>query len=102
MFFHLWLDRVALRPPPRMVSAEGDELLLGKTVFDILDAGALAAALAAHPALDFQDDGSYMWFEDVENATASRPPSPRSGLMISSQRWPPEAGITRRGLGTVV
>ncbi len=102
ILFHLWLDRVALRPPPRMVSAEGDDLLLGKTVFDILDASALAAALAAHPALDLQEDGSFMWFEDVDSAKASRPPSPRSGLVISSQRWPPEGEITRRGLGTVV
>jgi hypothetical protein len=59
-----------------MVSAEGDELLLGKTLLDIRDATVLAAALAAHPALDRQDDGSYVWFEETGNA--------------------------RRGLGTIV
>jgi hypothetical protein len=99
--FHLWLDRVALRPLPTMVSAEGDALLFGKTVFDILDAEALAAALAAHPALDRQDDGSYLWFEEVDDASTAKPPARRSGLTITSQRWPPAGGITRRGLGTI-
>jgi SEC-C motif-containing protein len=98
--FHFWLDQVALRPLPTMVSAEGDELSFGKTVFDVLDAGALAAALASHPALDLQDDGSYVWFEDLDSAP--KPPVRSSGVMISSQRWPPEDGPMRRGLGTVI
>ena len=79
--FHRWLDRVALRPPPTMVSAEGDELLLGKSVFDVVDARALEAALAAHPALERQEDGRYLWFEDVGRAGPSK--------------------RTRRGLGTI-
>jgi hypothetical protein len=100
--FHLWLDRVGLRPLPKLVTAEGDEVLLAKTAFDILDGAALSAALAAHPALERQDDGGYTWFEEVERAPAPRAAVRFSGLMVSSQRWPPEGDTTRRGLGTIV
>lgn len=100
--FHLWLDRVALRPLPKVVTAEGDEVLLAKTAFDILDGAALSAALAAHAALERQDDGSYTWFEEVERAPTPRWAVRSSGRMVTSQRWPPEGDTTRRGLGTVV
>lgn len=100
--FHLWLDRVALRPLPKVFTAEGDEVLLTKTAFDILDGEALSAALAAHPALERHDDGGYTWFEEVERAPTPRPAVRSSGLMVSSQRWPPEGDTTRRGLGTIV
>jgi hypothetical protein len=98
--FHFWLDQVALRPLPQMRSAEGDDLVFGKTIFEVLDAGALTVALASHPALDRQGDGSYVWFEEM--AQAAKPPGRRSGVTISSQRWPSEGGITRRALGTIL
>jgi hypothetical protein len=61
LFHHLWLDLVALRPRPVFVTAEGDPVLLAKVVFDVRDREALRTALAAHPELDEQDDGSYAW-----------------------------------------
>lgn len=75
--FHLWLDRVALRPPPKIFTAEGDEVLLAKTAFDILDGQALSAALAAHPALERHDDGGYTWFEAPERALERAQARPR-------------------------
>ncbi|HYU16039.1 MAG TPA: SEC-C domain-containing protein [Candidatus Acidoferrum sp.] len=65
LFHHLWLDHVALRPLPSLVTAEGDQLLLARVVFDVIDREALGAALAGRPDLERQDDGSYVWLEDT-------------------------------------
>jgi hypothetical protein len=43
------------------VTAEGDEVVLCRAVFDVRDRAALEAALANHPELERQDDGSYAW-----------------------------------------
>jgi SEC-C motif-containing protein len=64
LFHHLWLDHVALRPLPTFLTAEGDQLLIARVVFDIIDRKALDAVLAARPDLESQDDGSYVWLED--------------------------------------
>jgi hypothetical protein len=62
MVFHdLWLELVARRPLPTSVTAEGDEVVLCRAVFDVRDRAALEAALANHPELERQDDGSYAW-----------------------------------------
>jgi hypothetical protein len=63
VFYLFWLDHVALRPLPKMITPEGDEMAFGKATFDVQDAGALSAALANHPDLHRQDDGSYVWHE---------------------------------------
>jgi len=65
-FFVFWLEHVALRPPPAILSAEGDELVLARVVFDVQDPASLEAALASHPDLERDDeDGSYAWTEDT-------------------------------------
>ncbi len=100
LFHHLWLDHVALRPMPRVVTGEGDEVVLARVVFDVKDQGAVAAALAHHPDLRQQDDGSSVWLE-AEQA-ADRPPARRAakGIQVTSMRF--EAGeAPRRSLGTV-
>ena len=80
MVFHdLWLELVAQRSPPNLVTAEGNEVVLCRAVFDVHDRAALEAALASHPELEREDDGSYAWL--AENAD--------------------EAGF-RRGFGTFV
>lgn len=61
VFHHLWLDLVALRPLPVLVTAEGDPVLLARAVFDVNDREALRAALASHPELDEEDEGRYAW-----------------------------------------
>lgn len=67
VYHHAWLDRVALRPPPRLRTTEGDDLVIARVIFDVRDRDALVAALAAHPALERQDDGSYAWHEEHED-----------------------------------
>jgi hypothetical protein len=65
MVFHdLWLELVVLRPPPALVTAEGDEVVLCRAVFDVHDRAALMAALAKHSELERQDDGSYAWLAE--------------------------------------
>jgi len=65
LFYLLWLQHVALRPAPRMVTSEGDAIVLSRVVFDVKDHAAVAAALAARPDLEPQRDGSYLWLQDT-------------------------------------
>jgi hypothetical protein len=62
-FFLWWLEHAVLPSRPEIRTAEGDELVFAKVVFDVRDPEALGRALAGHPDLDGQDDGSYAWFE---------------------------------------
>lgn len=63
-FFAWWVAQVvvALRPP-QLRTAEGDELVFARAVFDVRDRAALERALAGHPDLDQQDNGTYAWLE---------------------------------------
>jgi len=101
LFHHLWLDHVALRPLPRMVTAEGDEVVLARVVFDVKDQGAVAAALDRYPDLRHQDDGSYVWLEPEQ--AADRRPATRAakGIQVTSMRFG-GGEEPRRSLGTVV
>ncbi len=63
-FYYLWLEHVVLRPMPRMVTAEGDDVVLARVVFDVRDGEAVAAALAGRPDLEPGDDGSYLWLRE--------------------------------------
>jgi hypothetical protein len=63
VFYLLWLQHVALRPLPRMVTAEGDDIVLARVVFDIKDREVVAATLAIRHDLERQRDGSYLWLE---------------------------------------
>lgn len=62
-FNHFWLEHVALRPPLRVVTAEGDDIVLARAIFDVRDGAALAGALAAHPELTDEGQGVYAWTE---------------------------------------
>jgi hypothetical protein len=62
-FFLWWIEHAVLPSRPKIRTAEGDELVFAKVVFDVRDPEALWRALTAHPDLDRQDDGSYAWFE---------------------------------------
>jgi hypothetical protein len=67
VFHHLWLDHVALRAMPTVVTPEGDLLAPTKAVFDIADRAKVSAALEDHPALERQDDGSFTWLQPTES-----------------------------------
>jgi hypothetical protein len=64
VFYLLWVQHVALRPAPRMVTPEGDDIVLSRVVFDVKDREVVAAALALRHDLERQRDGSYLWLED--------------------------------------
>jgi hypothetical protein len=102
VYHHVWLDTVALRPMPTLLTAEGDAIVVARVIFDVLDPPALSAALARHPDLVEQDDGSYAWLE-ASRATRSRvQPPARRGIMITSETWRPGSDDVRRGVGTFV
>jgi hypothetical protein len=63
VFFLWWIEHVVLSSRPQLRTAEGDELVFASTVFDVRDRETLDRALASHPDLSRQDDGSYAWFE---------------------------------------
>jgi hypothetical protein len=63
IFFVWWLQHVVLVSRPQLRTADGDELVVAAAVFDVRDREALDRALANHPDLDRQDDGSYAWLE---------------------------------------
>ena len=71
VFHHAWLDLVVQKPLPRMVTAEGDEMMFTRVAFDVRDEPVLRAALASRDDVDVQDDGSFVWLEDVEEMRRS-------------------------------
>jgi hypothetical protein len=102
MLYHLlWLDHVVRRPRPTLVTAEGDEGVLARVVFDVKDQAVVDAALADHPDLARQDDGSYVWLET--GGAVRRRPTRRAAnaIEITSTRFD-AGGAGRRSLGTVV
>ncbi len=64
-FHHRWLDTVALRPLPKLLTAEGDPLVFARAIFDVRNRTALLTALDSHADLNREDDGNYGWFEDT-------------------------------------
>jgi SEC-C motif-containing protein len=63
LFFLWWIDHVVAVPPVEVHTAEGDEIVFARAVFDIRDREVLERALAACPDLHQQRDGSYAWHE---------------------------------------
>ena len=65
LFHRFWLDHVVHRPPPAVLTAEGDVFEFGKVVFDVADRDALVAALGRHRHIAAEDDGTWTWFEET-------------------------------------
>jgi hypothetical protein len=62
LFHHWWLDLNALRPMPKIVTADGDDLVFVKSIFDVADRAQIEQALAADAAFVLEEDG-YVWLE---------------------------------------
>jgi hypothetical protein len=60
----LWLGLAVSRPRPFIVTAEGDPMVFGKCVFDVLDEPTVREALDRHRELVADPDGGYVWSED--------------------------------------
>jgi len=100
LYHRLWLDLVALCELPRLVTAEGDDLVIARVVFDVKNRPAVEAALADHPDLSRQDDGTYVWLEPTGAAPRPRTRRAASTVEITSGR----IGLGtagRRSLGTI-
>jgi hypothetical protein len=84
LFFWWWIEHVVLaaRIRLRLRTPEGDEVIFARAVFDVLDAPALEAALAAHPALARGSGGGYAWLE----------PESADGLRRNVGTFVPEPG----------
>ena len=65
LFCHWWLEHVVFKPFPQLHTAEGDELVLTKVVFDIVDRHRLHEALEACPSLERLENDLYDWWEDA-------------------------------------
>jgi hypothetical protein len=65
IFHQLWLERVVLRPLPKIITGDGEPFIFAKVIFDLQDRQALTAALTGHPDVVDHGDGSYGWLEDA-------------------------------------
>jgi hypothetical protein len=65
LFHYYWLEWVALRPLPTLVTAEEDRLIFARAIFDVRDGERVLAALTRHPDLEAVDDGGYSWTEEA-------------------------------------
>lgn len=64
VFHQIWLDRVALRPLPKIMTAEGDPFIFAKVIFDLRDRERVIKTLGRCPDLVDHEDGSYGWVEE--------------------------------------
>src|SRR5439155_480926 len=96
MVFHdLWLELVARRPLPTSVTAEGDEVVLCRAVFDVRDRAALPAArdrrptgpgdevppeVAAEVVSEFYERHYRGWLDEPLPALDGRTPRQAAGL----------------------
>lgn len=62
-FNHWWLDWVAFQPLPQIVTAEGNEFVFTRLIFEICDFVTVTAALDSRPELERDEDGIYAWLE---------------------------------------
>lgn len=71
VFHQLWLDRVALRPLPKLTTGDGEPFVFAKVIFDLVDRNAVTASLADRDDIIDQDDGSYVWLEAAGDSQRS-------------------------------
>ena len=63
VFHHLWLNLVAFRKPPEIVTADGDPLIFCRAVFDTGAAADVRALISAQPGIRESGDGALVWRE---------------------------------------
>ena len=68
LFNHWWLDWVAFRPFPKVVTAEGHNMIITRLRFDLKDPPTVKAALDGHPEFEAQGKDAYAWMEQTPEA----------------------------------
>jgi hypothetical protein len=67
VFHKLWLEQVALRPLPKIVTGDGEPFIFAKVLFDLEDRDTVIRSLENRDDVVEQDDGSYVWLEPAGN-----------------------------------
>lgn len=62
---------MALRPFPKIMTAEGDPFIFGKVLFDVVDRSSVTKSLAGCPGLVDHSDGSYGCVEKAGHSSAA-------------------------------
>jgi hypothetical protein len=65
IFNHLWMDFVVRRPLPTLRTAEGDEMVFTKSIFDIRDEAALRSVFESRDDVDESENGVFIRLEDA-------------------------------------
>jgi hypothetical protein len=102
LFHQLWLDYTALPTAPPILTPEGDPVELATLTFDVQDGAAVARALAGHPDLRVQGDGSYVWTEPLEPGPDREASSRTTGGIVIESRAGDPGEESRRSLGAIV
>lgn len=63
VFHHLWLERVALPPRPKLITGDGEPFIFAKVIFDLIDRETAIRSLAERDDIVDHGDGSYGWLE---------------------------------------
>jgi hypothetical protein len=71
MIHRLWFDQVVHRPPPHVVTAEGDPVEPGRVRFDVLDEAALRTALDSRPEFEAEESDRWAWLESGDSPRRS-------------------------------
>lgn len=69
LFNQWWLDWVVFRPLPRVVTAEGDEMVFAKVLFDMEDEAKVTSALQRSPEFDREEERTYVWIQKTRDFT---------------------------------
>jgi hypothetical protein len=67
VFHKLWLEQVALPPPPKMFTGDGEPFIFAKVLFDLADRDAATRSLVDRDDIVDQGGGSYVWLEPAGN-----------------------------------
>ena len=65
LFCHWWLEHVVFKPFPQLHTTEGDELVLIKVVFDIVERNRIHQALESCPSYERLENEVYDWWEEA-------------------------------------
>jgi len=76
VFHQLWLEHVALPPPPKLIAGDGEPFVFAKVIFDLLDRQTAFRSLSGREEILDQGDSSYVWLQP--------------------------AGATQRSVGTII
>ena len=70
VFHKLWLEQVALPPPSKIVTGDGEPFVFAKVRFDLCDRDKVTGSFAVRDDVIDQGNGSYVWLEPGRQSAA--------------------------------